>query len=199
MQRKIPYGDCNFERIITENNYYVDKTMYIEKIEKVNWPVFLRPRRFGKTLFAETLRWYYDLKAADRFDELFGKLYIGKNPTSNHNKYFFLKLDFSGMSAWSESEVDFVKNQFNSRILSELIGFLKYYEDELGIDNQFLSFFNSEFHDDAAGGLTRIFSLVTKTNRKMFIAIDEYDSLTNAMAIYYKYATEEENEYLNIL
>lgn len=199
MQRLIPYGDSNFERIINENKYYVDKTMYIEPLEKVNWPVFLRPRRFGKTLFTETLRWYYDLKAADRFDELFGKLYIGKKPTPNHNKYFFLKLDFSGMSAWSESEVNFIKEQFDSMVSTRIRYFLDYYKNELNIDYDSLNTFEKDYRNNASGALTKAIAAVHNVAGKMFIAIDEYDSLTNAMAIYYKDATEDENEYLNIL
>lgn len=199
MERLIPYGDSNFENIIITNSYYIDKTKYIEKLEKIKWPILLRPRRFGKTLFTETLRWYYDMKAANRFDELFGKLYIGKNPTPNRNKYFFLKLDFSGMSSWSESEVDFVKKQFDSAVTSRIDFFLKYYKRELKLTDNFLNKFDEIYRNNASGALLRAIEAVNNVSGKMFIAIDEYDSLTNAMAIYYKDADEKENEYLNIL
>lgn len=199
MQRLLPYGDSNFENIITQNSYYIDKTKYIEKLERVKWPVFLRPRRFGKTLFTETLRWYYDIKAKDRFEELFGKLYIGKNPTPNHNKYFFLKLDFSGMSAWSESEVDFVKKQFDKSVSIKIKYFLQYYRNELNITDNELAVFEEQFQYNASGALKKAIEAADSVSGQMFIAIDEYDSLTNAMAIYYKDATEKENEYLNIL
>jgi len=89
MKRFMPYGVADFAGLRQENNYFVDKTAYIETLETVKYPVFLRPRRFGKSLFTEVLRWYYDINAADRFEELFGDLYIGKNPTKNHNSYYF--------------------------------------------------------------------------------------------------------------
>ena len=109
-RRKIPYTVSNFKTIITENYYFIDKTQYIEEIENVKYPIFLRPRRFGKSLFTEIMRWYYDIKSKDQFDELFGNLYIGKNPTKLRNSYFYLKLTFSGMSAWNEYKQKF----FNS-------------------------------------------------------------------------------------
>ncbi|MCK7576821.1 MAG: AAA family ATPase [Chromatiales bacterium] len=57
--------------------------------------LFLRPRRFGKSLWLSTLENYYDLARADDFERLFGGLKIGQNPTPLHNRYFVLKLNFS--------------------------------------------------------------------------------------------------------
>lgn len=80
MTKKILYGKSNFEAIIEGNGYYVDKTHFIEKLESIgaDYLLFLRPRRFGKSLFISTLEHYYDINRAGQFDELFGKLYIGK-------------------------------------------------------------------------------------------------------------------------
>ena len=85
--RKLPNGISNYEEIIKENRIYVDKTMYIEKLENLSDKtlMFLRPRKFGKTLFTSTLECYYDINKRDKFDELFKNTYIGKNPTPNRN------------------------------------------------------------------------------------------------------------------
>lgn len=198
MQRQIPYTITNFKDIATEGFYYVDKTMYLPELEKYRHPVFLRPRRFGKSLFTELLRYYYDLKYAPEFEQIFGKLWIGKNPTPNRNKFFFLRLSFSGMGAWSEGDKNFVERQFNEHIMTSLAGFLSYYSTELNIQSEDIQLF--EQSKMAAGNaLKKVIEFVRRQNGKMFVAIDEYDSLTNAMALYYKDVSETENEYLNIL
>ena len=99
MTKKILYGKSNFEAIIEGNGYYVDKTHFIEKLESIgaDYLLFLRPRRFGKSLFISTLEHYYDINRAGQFDELFGKLYIGKNPTPLKNSFPILKFNFSGV------------------------------------------------------------------------------------------------------
>ena len=81
--KKLPYGISNYEELITENYYYVDKTRYIEKLENIpdKRILFLRPRKFGKTLFTSTLEYYYDINSAEKFEALYGETYIGKNPT----------------------------------------------------------------------------------------------------------------------
>lgn len=77
-----------------EGYYYVDKTRFIKKLEREgNFVFFLRPRRFGKSLFVNMLQVYYDVNCADEFDALFGGLDIGKEPTKNHNKYLVLKFN----------------------------------------------------------------------------------------------------------
>ncbi|MCP4702225.1 MAG: AAA family ATPase, partial [Gammaproteobacteria bacterium] len=72
--------EANYAKIVQKNGYFVDKTRYIEKLETVENPVFLRPRRFGKSLLCSILCHYYDLNYADRFDELFGRTWIGQTP-----------------------------------------------------------------------------------------------------------------------
>ena len=98
--KKIPYGMTDFERIILENYYYVDKTQYIAKVEKVtSFFFFVRPRRFGKSLFLNMLGLYYDINQKDKFEKIFGNLYIGKHPTPDRNKYLVLTLNFSSLAA----------------------------------------------------------------------------------------------------
>ncbi len=199
MQQKIPYTITNFKDIATQGFYYVDKTMYLPELEKYRHPVFLRPRRFGKSLFTEMLRYYYDLKYADEFEQIFGNLWIGKNPTPNHNKYFFLALDFSGMGGYAKDTEDSLRLNFALHITDSLLNFLHHYSSELKIDKEFINKFNEGYSKNASAGMKRIAEIVYSAGGKMFITIDEYDSLTNAMAIYYQHAPESDNLYLDIL
>ena len=95
-RKRIPYGMQNFEDMIERDCYYVDKTPFIEEIEDSNmYFFFIRPRRFGKSLTISMLENYYDINKKDKFDEIFGKLYIGENPTPEHNSYLIIHLNFA--------------------------------------------------------------------------------------------------------
>jgi len=199
MKKLMPYGSANFEKIATENYYYIDKTMYIERLENVKFPIFLRPRRFGKSLFTETLRCYYDLKMKDRFNEIFSKLYIGKNPTGNQNKYFFLKLNFSGMYTFADMNELELKKSFDTHIAGSLYGFLLDYKNEFQLTKENIELLRQEFKNNAADAVENVCKLVADANGKIYLVIDEYDSLTNALAIRYRYTNADDNMYLRIL
>jgi hypothetical protein len=94
---KIPYGQSDFRGLIENGNFYQDRTVFIEQLEKwdSNYPVFLRPRRFGKSLFISTLHHYYGLEHKNNFQNLFDNLYIGQHPTLEANSYMVLRFDFS--------------------------------------------------------------------------------------------------------
>ena len=94
--KQIPYGVSDFRSVIEQNLYYVDKSMYIDELERQSRTlIFIRPRRFGKSLFLNMMRLYYDKAAAGDFERLFGGLYIGQHPTQLRNHYQVLSLDFS--------------------------------------------------------------------------------------------------------
>lgn len=95
MPKRVIYGESNYAAIMRKNGYFVDKTEYIAKLETIENPVFLRPRRIGKSLFCSALRYYYDLNYADSFDELFGQTWIGQHPTPSHNQSILLFFNFS--------------------------------------------------------------------------------------------------------
>ena len=94
-RKRIPYGVSNYAEMIDENCYFIDKTEYIHKLSRVKNPIFLRPKRFGKSLFCSMLGHYYDLRHAEKFDELFGHTWIGQQPTGKQNKFIVLSFDFS--------------------------------------------------------------------------------------------------------
>ena len=106
--KKLPNGISDYQRLIEDNYAYVDKTEYIKKLEELPAPyvMFLRPRKFGKTLFTSVLENYYDVLKADKFEELFSETYIGKNPTPNKNSYHILKFNFSGIDTRKHRKYD---------------------------------------------------------------------------------------------
>ena len=124
--KKLPYGISNYEKIIEENYKYVDKTQYIEKLENLSEPniMFLRPRKFGKTLFTSVLENYYDVKKKDKFEKLFGETYIGKNPTPNKNGYDILRFNFSGIDT---STVGSTIQGFKNKVANSITLFVNQY------------------------------------------------------------------------
>ena len=172
MNLKMPYGISNYEKIINDGYYYVDKTMYIEKLE--NLPetniMFLRPRKFGKTLFTSVLENYYDKNKKDSFEKLYGNTYIGKNPTKLKNSYCILRFNFSGIN--TENEETTMKG-FKEKVTISIEGFTKKYGIEFYINPE-----------QTVEGMTR--SLIEafkiqKPQEKIYIIIDEYDHFANEL------------------
>lgn len=172
-RKTVPYGIANFEELRSSNCFFVDKTGYIRNLEQYKVPVFLRPRRFGKTLWCSILECYYDIKRKDKFDELFIDTEILKNPTDKKNSYIVLRFNFSTVAV--KNNIEFIEDQFNSVIRNALSVFLAYYEDyfkDAGID---LSCNGSQM-------LERVLSAIKKKNLPpMYLIIDEYDNFTNQL------------------
>ena len=170
--RKLPYGISDYERLVENDYYYIDKTKYIEELENLPEPyiMFLRPRKFGKTLFTSTLENYYDIKKADKFDKLYKNTYIGKNPTKLKNKYHILKFNFSGIDTSIEETT---MKGFKGKIASSVKTFVEKYG---------MNFFvNTE--DEAEGILDNLIKAfgIQKPNEKIYVIIDEYDHLANEL------------------
>ncbi len=175
--KKIIYGESNFKKVKINNDYlYIDKTDYIEKLEKTNesFLIFLRPRRFGKSLFLSTLQYYYDENSAHEFDDIFNDTYIGANPTPLKSSFRILFFEFSGIDINGDREQLF--EQFTFKIRMSLgryfleYGYPKEYEDELKqIDNptSLMEYFFKKTQKD-----------------KIYLLIDEYDQFANAILAY---------------
>ena len=101
---KIPYGISDFGKLIQDNYYFVDRTSYIETLEGLGAPylIFLRPRRFGKSLWISILHHYYGMEHKADFETLFGKYHIGRHPTPLANSYLVLRLEFSRVDTTTE-------------------------------------------------------------------------------------------------
>nr|WP_026486306.1 ATP-binding protein [Caldanaerobius polysaccharolyticus] len=173
---KIPYGISNFKRLREEGYLYVDKTMFIEKIEKLNsnYLFFIRPRRFGKSLFLSTLENYYDINAVDDFNELFGDLYIGKNPTNQKNKYMIFRLNFSGLNT---SNKDSLEESFKLRLLNSAEDFFNKYKNIFGeIDGVIDRIKNI---GDISSIFITVVNQVKNVDGRIYLIIDEYDHFAN--------------------
>ncbi|OQY10180.1 MAG: 9-O-acetyl-N-acetylneuraminate esterase, partial [Fusobacteriia bacterium 4572_132] len=167
-RKKIPYGISNFEKLIKENYYFIDKTKYIEILENLNeqYLIYLRPRRFGKSLFVSMLEYYYGIEYKD--NNLFNELYIGKKPTQKRNSYYILKFNFSGINTNTDEKT---RKGFNNNIIESIKNFIFNYElDEYKI---------KENHE-ASDILRTFFSYVRKKIKgKIYVLIDEYDHFAN--------------------
>jgi len=101
---KFPYGISDFKKVNIQGYYYCDRTDKIPLLEKSDFQLFIRPRRFGKSLVLSMLENYYDVAKKDEFESIFGNLKIGKNPTDLRNSYFILKFDFSCVDPTGSAE-----------------------------------------------------------------------------------------------
>ena len=173
--KKLPYGISNYEKIIEENYEYIDKTQYIEKLENLSEPniMFLRPRKFGKTLFTSVMENYYDVKKVDKFEKLFGDTYIGKNPTPNKNSYNILRFNFSGIDT---TTVETTINGFKEKVMISISGFVKKY----GLD----FYINPEQTAEGILG-SLIEAHQTQKKEKIYVIIDEYDHFANELLGFY--------------
>ena len=171
--RPILYGVSDYAQIRKKNAWFVDRTAKIRDLEKVAYALFLRPRRFGKSLLCSILEAYYDIRFADRFDELFGGTAIGENPTEEHNKYLVLRFDFSAVS----KEVANVQGSFEFQASIRCDAFARRYADLLpeGMAERVIS------APDCNAKLGVITTELKDSSRKLYIIIDEYDNFTNTI------------------
>ncbi|HQN74133.1 MAG TPA: AAA family ATPase [bacterium] len=189
--KKILYGVSNFEKIRELNGYYIDKSKYIETIENLgaSYLLFLRPRRFGKSLFISMLEHYYDINKKDQFEELFRDLYIGKNPTPLRNSFPILKLNFSGVI--TNGTVEEIERSFNMAIRDKVRSFYERYQTLAGgIDVFQREFENIGYASDI---LRHFIELMSSGNIKYYLLIDEYDNFANNIL-----AAQGETNYANL-
>jgi len=170
---KIPYGEADFKTVIKENNIYIDKTMYIEKLENYSKAIYVRPRRFGKSLFSSMISYYYDVNEKENFEKLYKGLYIYDNPTEKKNSYYILKFNFSGMDINSNKSENEVEEKFNEKVYIGCQSFVNKYSLKIKLEkNKSASYTLME--------LLSKFRDIKKEN-KIYIMIDEYDHFTNGM------------------
>ena len=170
----MPYGMMNFADIRLDNYYYVDKTSFIPVIEQSDrFFFFIRPRRFGKSLTLNMLQHYYDVRTRDKFDALFGDLYIGKHPTRDRNSYLVLYLNFSGISG----ELHNYRQGLDAHCNTSFDYFCDIYAEYLpkGI---------KEVLNEKAGAVEQLDYLYHQcelAGQQIYLFIDEYDHFTNAI------------------
>ena len=170
---KIPYGISDYKKLKEQGYYYVDKTMYLEKLENIGYTLtYLRPGRFGKTLFTSMMYYYYDINGKDLFDSLFKDTYVYNNPTINKNNYYVLKFDFSGMAS-IEKDIFELEKTFKNKVLRGIDTFNNNYKTSITVD------FSNSPEDMLAEFITKFESL--SLEHKLYIIVDEYDNFTNAI------------------
>ena len=173
-RKRIPYGMMNFAVIRRDDCYYVDKTRFIPMIEEADkFFFFIRPRRFGKSLTVSMLQHYYDILAKDKFEALFGDLYIGKHPTRDRNSYLVLYLNFSGIVG----ELHNYRKGLDAHCQTMFDYFCDIYADYLpkGIKEEL------DKKEGAVEQFEYLFTECNKTNQRIYLFIDEYDHFTNAI------------------
>lgn len=171
-RKRIPYGMANFASIRERDCYFVDKTHLIPEFEKANaFFFFIRPRRFGKSLTLSMLKHYYDINRADRFEKLFGGLYIGENPTEERNSYLIIELDFSIIDGTLGNYKGSMDTHCNTRFNVFCDVYAQYLPE--GIQKRM----NEK--EDAVAQLDFLCEECAKVGRKIFLFIDEYDHFTN--------------------
>ena len=173
----IPYAVANYADLRDRGFYYVDKTDYIPRLEAYNAPVFLRPRRFGKSLLVSTLAHYYDRTLAHRFEDLFGGTYIGSHPTPEHNRYMIIRYDFSAMVMADNMEG--LEQNFNILNRGPVEIMVTHNRDLFG-EFQFSTRENAAQMLEEALAYARAHDLPP-----VYILIDEYDNFTNQLLTSY--------------
>ncbi len=191
MLKKLPNSLSDFKLIRERNLVYIDKTKFIESYENLESYVslFLRPRRFGKTLFTQILFYYYDVALKDLADKLFNGTYIHQNPTSLKNSYGVVRFDFSGVDTSKASK--YILEDFRLRVIKGIVDFYKRYldlvpakfksEDPTVLINDYYTENRELFHSGTAvlNNFLSYFSSMTKEPFKLMFIIDEYDNFTN--------------------
>ena len=170
--KRMPYGIADFKQIRNENLYFVDKTMFFEKMERAgNFLFLVRPRRFGKSLFLDMLETYYDINEKDNFQELFKGLYVADHPTPEQGEFQVLHLDFSLVG----SDLDNLYENFNTYCGQVMDSFIDNYQRYY--NPQIVEKVHSE--KTAAGKLNIVRLEAKKAQLKLYLIVDEYDNFTN--------------------
>ncbi len=172
---RFPYGIADFEKIREGSHFYVDRTDRIALVEEAgNQLLFLRPRRFGKSLWLSTLENYYDLARADHFGRLFNDLKIGRNPTPLRNSYFILKLNFSLVDPGGDHAA--IRRSLFDHVNACIENFVMRYgsrlEHTVRIDR-----------DNAVSTLQSLLGVISQTSHRLYLLIDEYDNFANEVMI----------------
>ena len=174
----IPYGVTDYEAIRVDNSYYVDKTAYLDKIEKAGkYLFFIRPRRFGKSLFLSVMETYYDIAKEDQFDLFYQGTAVHREPTQEKNKYLVLKFNFSAVDPHHKR----LENSFLNNIRVNTTAFLVKYADYLDSPQRDMLLEKLDQMDSAADIVLNVTKLCNMAKQKIYIIIDEYDNFANTI------------------
>ena len=173
MGKRVPYGRVDLKSVREDGMLYIDKTMYLEKLEQNNVLIYTRPRRFGKSMLTSMLAYYYSINEAENFEKIFKELYVYDHPTPYKNKYYVLQFNFSGIETGSEVGIEEMNRQFSELVYMGVANCITRYKFGFEVNKV-----------NNAPGILREF--LTKFNQlekenKIYIMIDEYDHFTNGI------------------
>ena len=173
MGKRVPYGRVDLKSVREDGMLYIDKTMYLEKLEQNNVLIYTRPRRFGKSMLTSMLAYYYSINEAENFEKIFKGLYVYDHPTPYKNKYYVLQFNFSGIETGSEVGIEEMNRQFSELVYMGVANCITRYKFGFEVNKV-----------NNAPGILREF--LTKFNQlekenKIYIMIDEYDHFTNGI------------------
>ena len=172
--KQVPYGVSDFATVMSQNLYYVDKTMFLPELEKQPRNLFfIRPRRFGKSIFLSMLYSYYDCNQKESFEKLFGNLWIGQHPTSLQGIYQVLFLDFSQITG----KIEVLEERFNAYLCIKLDSFAEQYAAYYG-DKKVQEIKTKTQYADK---MQIIFDAAKANHFQLYLIIDEYDNFTNVV------------------
>ena len=172
-RRKVPYGVMNWAELVREC-FIVDNTRYIHELEAIKTPVFLRPKRFGKTVVCSMLAHYYDINLKDRFDELFGKTDIGRSPTQLRNSFLVLQFDFSTIQVGTLAQIE--RNFWEN--VKRSVGWFSVKYEKLADWSAVAGAQNPADLIDAVRNIIRENHLPP-----LYVIVDEYDNFTNELVV----------------
>ena len=190
---KIPYGVRDFDKLISDGHVYLDRTDRIRLMEQLGYELlFLRPRRFGKSLWLSTLMNYYDINKAADFTRLFGHLAIGQNPTPSHNQFLVMKWDFSNIESFGT--IREIRQSFYNHINSHIKNFVYTYQSKLVRPIEIEP-------EDALASFDSLLGAVSTSGQKLYLFIDEYDNFANEvmMAPGRRGVTENQERYYDLV
>ena len=173
MGKRVPYGRVDLKSVREDGMLYIDKTMYLEKLEQNNVLIYTRPRRFGKSMLTSMLAYYYSINETENFEKIFKGLYVYDHPTPYKNKYYVLQFNFSGIETGSEVGIEEMNRQFSELVYMGVANCITRYKFGFEVNKV-----------NNAPGILREF--LTKFNQlekenKIYIMIDEYDHFTNGI------------------
>ncbi len=169
----IPYGWADFRAMRLERRLYVDKTRFLRPLEDERFVFLIRPRRFGKSCWLSLLENYYDRKWASEFEQVFGTLDIGRNPTENRHSFVVLRFDFSVVHDAPET----LEREFEDYCRLEIEEALERHPDLFPADavGRVLE------HPSASGKLNALFREARRRGVRLYLLIDEYDNFANTI------------------
>ena len=171
--RPILYGVADYALLRQKDGWFIDRTAKIRDLENTRYAVFLRPRRFGKSLLTSILEAYYDVACAGRFDALFGGTDIGDDPTDERNSYLVLSFDFSAVEKAPEN----AEESFSTHVCGRIDAFARKYTDRIGEDSASRIFSARNSTDK----MNVLFDEMKGTDNGIYVIIDEYDNFTNTI------------------